>query len=312
MLSELFFTEINKVASDELLLQVFIFYLLRTTLRFPVTQNRIDRSFESEKQSLYFRFVGLFLRHKKCGYLILRFIESTVWLLKQECCIELDDNKFHEAITYFDDLLAKNLPFDTEEKGGVADYFKLSTYITNEQTFDDEYASVFLQTRVGNREGQNIWGPFYWAFIHRFAYRLESKLLTLSDCSQLQKKHLKTCFTTFNWLFNEANELLPCCICSDHYKREEFGKHFSAAIMRKYPYELFKDEFSKEERLCCLKTFTLRLLSQHLFILHHEHTHSVFRQILNVNGPKHDSYTYERFMSEISSAPDKEPPSFIE
>lgn len=313
--------EINKVASDELLLHTFIYFMFKTVLQFPVTINTINRAIEKNKKALYLRYISLFFPHAKCGYLFFRFLEAIVWLFRNECVIKLDDEKLREAIEYIDTRLLKNEPLNAEENEKVNSCFKLSRYVSNKNVKNekvleqfDKFSIEFLDSgMIEERQGQDRWGPFYWAFFHRFAYRLESKLITMTtgNISQLTRNRLKTCFTTFDWLFREGHEILPCFLCSIHYQRENFGIRFSTAIMNKYPYELFRDEYPVEKQLCCLKIFNLRLLSEHLFILHHEHTHSIYRQLLRNPlvskdfdiGNKHENYTLVKFMDEISLAP---------
>jgi hypothetical protein len=295
-----FYSSPNKSISDKDLVYTFSSFILTTTLTNPISKDTIQKS-SGEIQTLE-RYFSLFQRHDKFGYLILRFLESAIFLLRK-IKVSLSDDVFETGVNFISSLIGQDVTDENRQRAST--FTKLTSYIdnNNNKTFMDDFndfSPIFLHkyAKQTNRSGQLVWGPIFWAFLHRYVYRLETKLIEFDDTrSSLEINLLQNCFVTLYWFFKSCDELLPCVFCCMNYRMHEFGKELSKMTMSYYPTALFKSLLNtNSSKFTENKFYSLRLLSIHLFVIHHKHNHTIQQTEEHVN------YNIDVFLKDMANA----------
>lgn len=317
-MSDFVFTDINRLVSDKSLLYTFTHILLQSVLGRPVSKSTLKKY-----QNEYFhyqRYECLFKKDEFCGYLILRFIESCIWLFRN-LKVRLDDDKFENGT---DEILQVIMEKERDETKieDLKKYFNVTTYAVNinenKEVVNDNESLITdfgdftmnefdKRAKTLNKEGQFKWGPVYWAFIHRYVYKLESKLILTCEkdavVNKIERQLIKNAFLTLYFVFKIFDELLLCGVCSNNYVMSGFGDELTKTLMLYYPHDMFASnmdeewsglsaELSNSTNYC----YKLRLFSLHLFLLHHLHTFNNF-----YSNDTNVEYDVHKFLEDLSS-----------
>jgi hypothetical protein len=227
---------INGTFSDCEILYTFSHYFLMAVLTRPATQDVINRcTTEYARRDLLVRRECVYGTKKGCGYVVLNFLESIIWLLKCEP-VSLSDETFSEAVTYMDSAFKRARDLTDEEKKKLPRYYRWTTYAAASSSYssleEERHDRVEWIRENTDREGQFAWGPVYWAFLHRCVYRLEDKLIRGGDGEDGEEKaRLRNCFTSLMWFVAFMDEFLPCSMCAFRYRYENSTRSKLYAVL---------------------------------------------------------------------------------
>lgn len=277
---------INETFSDCQLLFTFGRFFLTSVLQRPVTEDTIRRcTSERMRSDLRVRLECVFTRVKGCGYVVLNFLESMIWLLNCDSYCSLSDEKFSEAVSEMDAALKRTRNLTEDEKNELRRYFKCFTFATEERPEDplryDKYDR--FDWIVETKRGQFAWGPVYWAFLHRCAFRLEDKMMAPLKADELDK--IYNCFTTLMWFVAFMEEFLPCSQCAHRYRYEASTKStLYTALETNFP----RNADQEEMRL----SFEQRPLTSAFYRAHREHS-------LAIGERRHEGYTLDTLLRQL-------------
>lgn len=289
---------INRVLSDQQILITFVRLYVRSVLNTPATEESVKEEITNKSRAndnnnyLKNRYKVVFYRLTDDGhYMILRFIECAFWLLNDEYLLQLDDDMFGATVKKLEDAIKRDVPLTDDERRILQSFLSLETYSKIENQRVDlkklENECDVLQTHkseIGERKGPEIWGPFYWAFIHRFVYRLEDKFVSLKheEIGSPKSRILSDCFLSFFWFVKFMSDFMLCPICSFHYENSPSRLNMMKSILNEYPGELLlsSPEHVDEKNFQYKKNlFYQRIISVEFYLAHARHSQSLYKTI---------------------------------
>ena len=302
---------VNKF-SDQHVLMTFLPYLVRSVFYDPVPGLGDNAEKEEQPTDLREHFGEMYLENRRKvvfyrsqddrRYVVLRFIEMAFFLLNDEFSVNLDDEIFERTLQLLWDHGLKNEPVSEELRDSI---LSLTRYVTDERQKSvlaklekdcDLMKTHAKHIKDSKRMGVNLWGPCFWGFLHRYVYRLEDKMRTLSheQIGSGRAHIISDAFLSFFWFVKFLGDFLPCTMCSHNYEHSTHVRLLlTASVFRGYPQLLLlsRPELVDLGTFESIKSgFVTRVLTIEFYLAHSRHAESL--------GKKRD-YSLDVFFQEI-------------